>query len=633
MNVVQTGESQALQRQKQQLRDTASKDEARAQELSRSGVDDLYTAHDQSLAAESSRANADELSKQSSTMRRRGREQNLRGLTNLANGSDRIADGYVKSEGGLSELKGSLEDLQGASEQKSAGLETAKSGLAEQAAENAGQAVDLARFSHLQNKDGRLDEKKSGQLDSLEANLARREGGLQRQGEQLDSYLIAGQSFADGTEIKAGGYEKLAEATTHSVQAEALGDARESQELKQGWAEAQEVRHGDTSKDLAFSSIYHSFKARAEKLSADYHANNAVRDNAGADEMTATSNDLRSRSAALGQQARVLEQSGQCHVAIGRQMQCVPWTYFQGVCLERQGCAELAEAGRLKAESGELRAEAQKIAMQAEELRAKAEDSQARGEEFEVKSHGSTTRSTLLDGRSKEHKESGEKAGVEANDAAAAAARFDAAAGQEKARAGQLEADGVAQLQDGFIQQEEAVLGQDQAGSAFAGELELESSLTRKSQKTTGQAIKTVAKEVSYIGRGKSLLDKLRASHGREAEAQATVGEGVAQLEAGGATSETAHARGVEATKLLEQARELELEGLRLQNRGQKMMLEARPKLAESARLSAISFDEANKAQRQDEEAERLIQSGNQKIAAAGVLREKAERYREIAAE
>ncbi len=633
MNVVQTGESSALQRQKQQLRDTASKDEARAQELSRSGVDDLYTAHEQSQAAESSRANADELAKQSQVMRRRGREQNLRGLTNLANGSDRIAEGSVKTEGGLSELKGSLEDLQGASEEKSGGLETAKAGLTEQAFENAGQAVDLAKFSKLQSKDAKLDAKKSDQLGTLEDNLARREGGLQRQGAQLDSYLIAGQSFADGTEVKAAGYEQLQQSTAHSVQAEALGDARESQELKQGWAEAQESRHEDTSVDLAFSSIYHSFKAKAEKLNADFHARNADRDNAGADEMTATSNDLRTRSAALGQQARVLEQSGQCHVAVGRQMQCVPWTYFQGVCLERQGCAELAEARRLKAEAGELRAEAQKIAMQAEELRAKAEDSQARGEEFEVKSHGSTTRSSLLDTRSKEHKEAGEKAGLEADEAEQAAARLDVAANAEKVRADQLQEDGVAQLQHGFVQQEEALFRQEQSGSAFAGELELESSLTAASQKTTGEAIGTVAKEVSYIGRGKSLLNKLRASHGREAEAQATIGEGVSQLEAGGATSQTAHARGVEATKLLEEARELELEGLRLQNRGQKMMLEARPKLAESAKLSAMSFDESNKAQRQEEEAERLIQSGNQKIAAAGVLRDKAERYREIAAE
>ena len=82
---------------------------------------------------------------------------------------------------------------------------------------------------------------------------------------------------------------------------------------------------------------------------------------------------------------------------------------------------------------------------------------------------------------------------------------------------------------------------------------------------------------------------------------------------------------------MLEQARDLELEGLRLQNSGQKMLLEARPKMADAARLSAESFDAYKKADNQEEQAERLIAQGTQKLAAADVLRRKAAAYESIA--
>jgi hypothetical protein len=269
--------------------------------------------------------------------------------------------------------------------------------------------------------------------------------------------------------------------------------------------------------------------------------------------------------------------------------------------------------------------------MQAEELRAKAEDSQARGEELEVKSHGSTTRSQLLDGRSKEHKSAAVEAGEDAEKAGFAADQYDAAAQKEKSVAGHLQAQGISKLEQGFVAQEEALQRQDQSGLALSGELTVESELTAQSQGTTGEAITTVAKEISFIGRGKSLLNKLRASQAREGEAQGKVRTGIDGIEAGLGSSQQAQQAGVEATKLLEQARELELEGLRLQNRGQKMLLEARPKLAGSARLSAESFDVANKAERQEEEAARLIEGGNQKIAAANILRDKAARYKKLA--
>lgn len=633
MIVVQNGEGSTLQRHKQQLRDTAAKDEARADELRRSGTDDLYTAVETLESAADTQARADELAKAAAQLHRKGEKQNKRGLENLANGSDRVSEGSGKTEEGLKGLKGSLEGLETASQQKSAGLETVNSGLNAQAVENAVQGADLGKFAQLQKKDAALDGDKAAQLGSLEVNIGQREEGLQRQGDHLDSYLLAGESFHQGSAIKGEGFAQLQEATGHTVEAESLGDAAETQRLKQGWAEGEKTRHSDTSADLALSSLYQSLKAKAEALGARHYKDTAQRDQMSAEDLSSQANSLRADAAAMSRQARLLEQSGQCHVAVGRQMQCCPWTYCQGVCLERQGCAELAEAQRLKGQAGEKRAEAQRLALQAEELRAKAEDSQARADELEVKSHGSSKRSELLDTRSKEHKDSAAEAAADAEKAKSAAASYEMEAGKEKSLAANLHGQGVHKLEQGFLQQEEALHRQEQTGQAFNGELDTERGLTAESQSTTRSALKTVAAEVSFIGRGKSLLSKMRESQAREAEAQGQVRGGVESIEAGLGGSREAHEKGVEATKLLEQARELELEGLRLQNRGQKMMLEARPKLAGAAKLSAESYDQANKAERQEEEAARLIESGNQKIAASNVLREKAEKYRALAGE
>lgn len=633
MIVVQNGEGSALQRHKQQIRETAAKDEARADELRRSGTDDLFTAVETLEQAADNQAKADELAKAAAGLHRKGERQNKRGLENLANGSDRVSEGSSKTEEGLQGLKGSLDGLEAASQQKSAGLETANAGLNGQAVENAVQGAELGKFSQLQKKDAALDGDKAAQLGSLEENLGQREQGLSRQGDQLDSYLLAGESFSQGTAVKSQGFDQLRQSTAHTVEAEALGDSAESQRLKQGWAEGEKARHDDASSDLALSSLYQSLKAKAESLGAAHYKDSASRDQMSAEGLDARAGALKAEAGEICRQARCLEQSGQCHVAIGRQMQCFPWSYCQGVCLERQGCAELAEAQRLKGSAGEKRAEAQKLALQAEELRAKAEDSQARGDELEVKAHGSTTRSQLLDGRSKEHKDSAGQAGEDAAKADSAATGFETAAASEKAVAADLHGKGVETLEQGFVQQEEALHRQEQSSEAFGGELTTEAGLTSESQATTRAALKTVAAEVSFIGRGKSLLGKIRGSQGREAEAQGQVRSGVESIEAGLGASQEAQARGVEAAKLLEQARELELEGLRLQNRGQKMLLEARPKLAGAARLSAESYDAASKAERQEEEAARLIESGNQKIAASAVLREKAEKYKALAGE
>ena len=49
------------------------------------------------------------------------------------------------------------------------------------------------------------------------------------------------------------------------------------------------------------------------------------------------------------------------------------------------------------------------------------------------------------------------------------------------------------------------------------------------------------------------------------------------------------------------------------------------------AKLSAQSFDEFNKAQRQEQEGEKLVEQGNQKLVAADILKQKAADYEELA--
>lgn len=633
MNVVQTGESSALIRQKQQLRDTAAKDEARADQLSRAADKDLFTASQKKEDAAENREQAEALSKQSKRLRRNGREQSRRGLERIADGSDRTSEGFVGTEKGLSELKGSLSELQDASAAKSQALDTAKSGLAEQAVENSIQAAQVANFSQLNEQDARLDIDKAHQVSGLADNVAQRQQGLGRQSGQIDSFLLAGESFSQGTAIKSEGFEHLRTAGQHSVRAEALGDAREGKKLTQSWAEAERLRHEETSTDLKFSSVWHALKAQAASLQAQHLQRVAAEDSATADGMAARAAGLKTEAATLLRQARCLEQSGQCHIAIGRQMQCCPWTYCQGVILERQGCAEVAEAQRMKEQAKEKRAEGQQLAVEAEKLRAQAEDAQSRGEEFEVKSEGERSRSSFLQSRAGEHAEQGERAGETAERAGARAEALGQAAQKAKTTAQEFRGAGLAKLEEGFEHQDEALSQQAQAEQGFRYELGLEGKASSQADEIAGEAQATIAQEFSLLGRSGRLLHRAGKSLGREAQAQAKVSEGIAGLESGLALSETAQERGVEATRMLEEARELELEGLRLQNRGQKMLLEARPKLAQSAKLSAEAFDASQAAESQDEEAARLIESGNQKLAAAKILREKAASYRQIAAE
>lgn len=633
MNVAQTQDSSALFRQKQNLRDTASKDEARADQLTRDAAKDHFTADERAESAAENRQNAEALSKQSQKLRRNGREQSQRGLERLADGSDRISEAFVGTERGLEELKGSLGDLESASATKNQGLETAKEGLSEQATENAIQGAQLEQFGRLQEKDARLDLDKAHQSVALRGNVEQRERGLERQSSDLDSFLIAGESFAQGTATKAEGFEHLKSATGHTVEAEALGDARDAKKLTQSWAEADQVRHEDTSQDLQFSALWHSLKSKTAALQADHFQKMAAADNASAEGLSAQSSALKAQAGQLLQQARCLEQAGQSHIAIGRQLQCCPWTYCQGVALERQGCAEVAQARQMKAEASRLRTESQQLALQAEELRTRAEDAQARGEEFEVKSFGDATRSENLKARSHEHADKSEKAGKTAQKANAQAAALEQAAQTEKETAQEFQSQGLSRLNAGFVQQDEALGQQKQTGRSFGEELEIEADLTSQSRDTVGEAKDTIGRELSLLGRSGRLLHQVGRSHRREEQAQAKVAQGIDGLESGLATSETAQQRGVEATKMLEEARELELEGLRLQNRGQKMLLEARPKMVESARLSAESFDASLSAQRQEEEATRLIESGHQKLSAAAILRDKASNYRKIATE
>lgn len=631
MKVGQQPDSGLLQRQKAQLKDLAHKDEAKATQLAREGVDDLFTASERQDSAVEHRQQGAELSQESQRLRRNGRDQSRRGLERLADGSDRVSESFTQTEEGLKGLAGSLDSAQTASESKAHGFETAQKGLDQQGLENDRQARDLGKLNGLQERAQKLDQKKAAQADRLETLQGKTAQNLEQQTDSLADFLIAGHEFSQGTAVKKEGFEQLGTAAHHSVNSEALNDSKVAKELTQQWASDDQGRHQDTSKDLLFSSLWQTIKAKSAALNADYHRDASVRDGQSAQALSAQAGELKARATGLLQNARMLEQSGQCHVAQGQQMQCNPFTYCAGLSLERQGHAEICEAQRLKGEAQGVRQEAHGLSVQAEELNARAEDARARGDDFEVKSHGSSARAGYLGQRSTEHREAAVVAGGVAAEAGDAAQEFAAASNAEKALAQEAQVSGEGLLNQGFAGQAEALQQQGEAGDKFRGELKKEEGLNKKSLSTTAQAQKTVAQDISFLGRQSRLLHKVGNSQTREVKAQGKVQSGIDEMLAGLDTSMTAQQAGFEATQLLTEARDLELEGLRLQNRGQKMLLQARPKLSESAKLSAQSFSKLSKADREEAEAEQLVEKGNQKIAAAGILREKAAAYTKLA--
>lgn len=623
--------SSSVLRAKQQIKDGAAKDEARAQELQRSGIDDLFSSRDHEVEAHQLHEEADALKEQAQHLQCSARTQSKRGIDRLTEGSEKLTQGQDLEGVGLDKLHESYDKLGEASGDKAKGLRLVKAGLEDQGVENTRQAGILAKFDTVQSRsEDRLASKEDLQND-LSGNLKQREQGLTDQASLLNDYLVAGQGFAKAREIKTAGFEELKQAGGHRVQAEALHDAKQSQELRKDWALADQGRHEDASLDLSFSSLYQYLKGKAEQLRAEAHGNAALRDGAAAESLDAQAAELKERSNVVLRQARCLEQSGQCHVVLGRQMQCCPWTYCQGVQLERQGCAEIAEAQQMKAKAGSLRAQAQEQAFKAEELRATAEGHQACSEELSVQSHGSQTRSDLLAERAKGHDKKAEADGSDADAAGKAAKDFSEKSLQQERLASEHQQAGTSKLSEGFQAGHDTIAFQKNLGLELGDAFSAEKGLVEGAQHTVGVVQDEIRAGLGVLAHGGRLLHKMGQSQKREGLAQAKVADGIQRIDHGLTASEVAQKDGVEATKLLEQARELELEGLRLQNRGQKMLLEAGPKFSASSKLSAESYDVSSRAEQHDEEAASLVESGRQKIEAAQVLRDKAARLTELA--
>lgn len=621
----------SILRAKQQLKDKASQEANRAQELKRSGVDDLFTSQERLNEAQEYKDEAASLKQESQRLARSGSAQKDRGLARLEQGSTKLSQGQEQEEQGLEELQHSLDDLKQASGDKEQGLSLAKDGLGQQATENLRQGESLVKFKQVNAESQELTEFKDVKLQAMQENLQQREQSLENQTSSLDSYLVAGDEFGQARGIKKSGYDTLQKASAHSVKAEGHQDASETQALKQNWAELDQKRNEDTSLDLKLSSIYQSLKAKAQKLEASYYQEDATKNLSAADRLDFEATELKAKADTARNQARCLERSGQCHIAIGRQMQCCPWTYCQGVQLERQGQAEVQEAQRLKVQAKDMRSSAQEKSLAAAELRAIGEDSQARFEGLEVESQGSSARASLLATRSDEHSDQADKEKEIAEQAAHEAGRYQSLAQKEGRKADRLQKKGASKLEQGLQAGQTALAQQGKAGSALASELQSESKLTESSQELASSTKATVASQLGVLGRGASLLYQIGKSQQQEGKAQDKIGAGLEQLRDGLERSQQAQDKGVEAARLIEEAKSLELEGLRLQNRGQKMLLAAEPKLAESAKLSSQSFSASSTAQRLEDEAAHFIELGGQKLKAAEVIREKAARLNELA--
>lgn len=598
-------------------------------------VDDAASDHAQAKdlneAAGKNREDGQAKADESNRLRRNGREQSLRGLKNLADGSDRYAESFAGTEKGLSDLQTSLDGLKAAHQSKGEGLETINQGLTEQSAHNLVQSELLEQLQDTQAQDSALNPVKASQLGDLNANIEARKEGVGRQLEGFGDFLIAGGQFDDGSAVKREGFGHLGTAAEQTVKSEHLKDARDHKNVETTWAETDQKGHGKAGRRLYFDSIFHSLKSKADKLTASHLEAQASQTSQTAEGVASQGIALKAQAAAMLRNARHMEQCGQNHVVQGRQMQCCPFTYHQGRALEHQGHCEIAEAQRQKQAAQQLRAEGQAKAMEAEELRVQAEQTLAKGEEFEVEGHGSQVRSEILHERSQEHRADSIEAGQAADRSREAASQLDASARELQASASEQKTIGQGKISEGVSSQNSALEQQAATTEGLNGEFATEQKLSTAAKVKTGEAVVTVAKTRSFIRRSERLTAGLGASHTVEQSAQAKIQEGIGQVSSGLDSSKASNAQGKEATKLLEEARDLELEGLRLQNRGQKMMLEARPKMAAAARLSAESFDHKKTAESQEEEAAKLIEQGNQKLAAAEILRNKANGYREIA--
>ncbi|MFA7483145.1 MAG: hypothetical protein WC314_21755 [Vulcanimicrobiota bacterium] len=631
MQVKTVYSSDVLTRHRERLRDAAGKERARAQELSQSGSDQLALAEEKKNAAADNFKKGEELKNESDRLRRNGREQSLRGLTRLADGSDRYAESFEKQETGLTDLQGSLGSMGEANTAKTGGLNKIDQGLTEQESQNAAQSGTVSELEASHNQSRSLSAQKSQHAEGLQQNLGARSEELNTQAERIGDFLLAGADFDQGSALKSDGFQDLKGATGHRVQAEAYNDVKAEAELKQSWSEGDADRHQKAERRLFFDSLFESLRAQASSANASLHHQAAERGEMRAEDLQHLADGLKVRAEGCLQNARTLECSGQHHLMVGQQMKMCPWTYCQGMALEQQGYAELARAQEMKSHARSLREEAQAKALEAETSRVRAEQAREVGDEYEIQGHGSSLRSNLLKERSEAHEQSAEKAEASAQNSQARAERMARAAQSESEQARSLNRQGHQKLQQGFSEQRSALGTQGRAAVGFERSLSSEGELQNGAEDYLARVSENLTTGRSVLGRNRNLLEQLRGSVHNEQSSQQKVQEGIDEFKTGGTQSAEATQQGRQAAQILEEARSLELEGLRLQTRGQKMLLQARPKMADAARLSAESFDAYKKGGTQEEEAERLIAEGTQKLAAAEILKQKATAYENIA--
>jgi len=621
----------ALTRHRQRLQENAKADRERATALESTGANDKFEASKKKNSAEESREQGRVLDKESDRLRRNGREQSLRGLNRLTDSSDKYSESFSKQEQGLGDLQSGLNTITAANQSKSSALAEVNTGLSEQALHNQAQSAGASALESNAREDRDNTEIKQSSAGALEQNLSDRDGALNTQAERIGDFILAGADFDQASAVKQSGASKLEQGIVHRVQAEVHNDTKTLNELQQTWGQEDAERHQKAEEKYFFSSILESVKATASNLNARFHESVASRGEQQAAALDAQASQMKAQAEVMFEQGQMLEHSGRHHLAIAQQLKCCPCTYCQGLALERQGLAELAQAQTIKAQAQSMRSEAQEKAIEAETARVKAEQAREVSNELKVEGHGQEIRSDILKQRSESHQTRSAKAAESAEKAAQRAADQAEKASQEKRTSSQLQEHGTQQWSQGMSQQKAALAQQGQALQGHRDSLKTETTLQGQAASEVDKTARALSVGRSLIGRNRNLVSALMASVASEVDSQEKVQGGIDNFQSGVAQSVEGTERSQQAAKLLEEARKLELEGLRLQNSGQKMLLSARPKMADAAKLSAQSFEAFNKADRQEREAEKLIASGEQKLSAAAILRDKARAYESLA--
>lgn len=631
MQVSTVNSNSSLAQHRQRLSDSANQDKARAELLEQQGQSDLDRADTNTQTAAALRDQGQTLKDESNRLRRNGRDQSLRGLDRLKRADEAYSDSFQKQDSGLDNLDRAVDTLSGTHSDKAGALDQIAGGLQEQTDSNTTQTGALDQLIDKSGQTEALTAEKKELAEGLQGNIEARQGLLNDQGQQVDEFLLAGNDFGNAAQTKQAGFETLTEAAGHRVKADGLKDAQSEQKLQQTWSSADAGRRKDGERQLYFSSLFESLKGRANQIRADFHRSAAERGDLRADELSKVATEMGVQASAQLGQARCLEQAGQQHIAIGQQMKCCPWTYYQGVLLEQQGRSEIAYAQEIKTQATEMREQAQQKRAQAQADRVRAEQAREIGGERSDSAVRHKTRSGILRERSLSHGVKATEQTEQAHRAEALAAEYGKQADSETERFQRLQKEGRTTIDGGLLDQREALTRQGESSTKFSGSVKAESGFQDNANQSASELSSNLGKGRSLLGESDKLVDELRGSLSAESGSQKTVKEGIAKFGSALDGSIEAAKDAREAAQMLDEARSLELEGLRLQNRGQKMLLSARPKMADAKRLSSQAYAAFDQAHGSEEEAARLIESGNQKLNAAAILKEKAEAYQKLA--